>query len=103
GDGFVLFVARLRAERRVRRTLEEGVREWLEPHDVAESGRRGRLDPGNVPLLGRGPSARTQDVEAAVGRDPVEPRADRGATFETSETLPGGQQRVLEGVLGVLK
>jgi hypothetical protein len=97
-DGFGLLVAGLRAERHVDRALEEGVGKWLEPHDLAEPGRLGRFNLGHVPLLGR-----ASRVEAPVGGDPVEPGAERGAAFEPSEALPGGQQRVLEGVLGVLE
>src|SRR6266516_659946 len=44
GDGFGLLVAGLRAERHVDRTLEEGVGKWLEPYDLAESGRLGRYN-----------------------------------------------------------
>ena len=38
-----------------------------------------------------------------MGGDPVQPGAQRGASLEPAEALPGGQQRVLEGVLGVLE
>jgi hypothetical protein len=102
-DGFGLLVAGLRAERHVDRALEEGVGKWLEPHDLAEPGRLGRFNLGHVPLLGRASAGRPTRVEAPVGGDPVEPGAERGAAFEPSEALPGGQQRVLEGVLGVLE
>ena len=100
---FGLLVAGLRAERHVDRPLEQGVGEGLEPHDLAEPGRLGRLDPGDVPLLGRAPAGRAERVEAPVGGDPVQPGADRGAPLEPAEALPGGQQRVLQGVLGVLE
>ncbi len=103
GDGFGLFVAGLRAGRHVDRTLEEGVGEWLEPYDFAEPGRLGRFDVGDVPLLGGSSAGRAKRVQAPVGCDPIEPAADRGAPLETSEALPSGQQRVLQGVLGVLK
>jgi hypothetical protein len=53
GDGFGLFVACFRAERRVDRAFEEGVGIWLEPDDFAETSRLGRLNLGDVPLLGR--------------------------------------------------
>jgi len=103
GDRFGLLVAGLRAERYVDRTLEEGVGKWLEPYDVAEPGRLGRFKLGDVPLLGRASFGRAKRVEAPVGGDAVEPRADRGASLEPAEALPGGQHRVLEGVLGVLE
>jgi hypothetical protein len=41
-------------------------------------------------------------VEAGVGRDRVEPGAQRAAALEPRQALPGPQQRVLEGVLGVV-
>jgi hypothetical protein len=57
------------------------------------------VQPGDVPLLGRASAGRAKRVEAAVGGDPVEPGAHRGASLEPSEPFPGGQQRLLEGVL----
>jgi hypothetical protein len=100
GDGFGLLVAGLRAELHADRILEEGVGIGLEPYDLAEPGRLGR---GDVPRHGGSPAGRAMRVEAPVGGDPVEPGADRGAPLESSEALPGSQQRVLEGVLGVLE
>ena len=50
------------------------------------------------PLLG---PPRDQ-VEAAVGGDRVEPRAERAAALEPGQPAPGAQRGVLEGVLGVL-
>src|SRR6185437_1937292 len=41
-------------------------------------------------------------VQRRVGRDPVEPRAQRASPFEARQTPPGPQQRVLQGVLGVV-
>jgi hypothetical protein len=53
-DGFGLFVARLRAERHLARTLQEDVGIRLEPRDLAEAGRLSRLNLGDdVPLAGR--------------------------------------------------
>jgi len=103
GDGFGLLVAGLGAERHVDRPLEEGVGEWLEPYDLAEPGRLGRFNLGHVPLPGGASAGRPTRVEAPVGGDAVEPGADRGAALEPSEALPGGKQRVLEGVLGILE
>ena len=102
-DGFGLLVAGLRAGRHVDRALEEGVGIRLEPHDLAEPGRLGRFNLGHVPLLGRASAGRAARVEAPVGGDPVQPGAQRGASLEPAEALPGGQQRVLQGVLGVLE
>jgi hypothetical protein len=103
GDGFGLLVAGLRAERHAGDALEQGVGEWLEPDDLAEPGRLGRFNVGHIPLLGRTPAGRPACVEAPVSGDPVQPRAQRGAPLEPAKALPGGQQRVLEGVLGVLE
>ena len=51
-DGFGLLVACLRSERHIGRTIEQGVRKWLQPHDLAEAGRLGRFNVGHVPLSG---------------------------------------------------
>src|SRR5262249_20690526 len=103
GDGFGLLVACLWAERHVDRTLKEGVGKWLKPYDLAEPRRLRWYNVGQVPLLGGSPAGRATRVEAPVGGHPVEPSAERGAFLEPSEALPGGQQRFLEGVLGILE
>src|SRR5262249_29651769 len=43
-----------------------------------------------------------QSVEAAVGCDPIQPRAYRRPGFEPGDVLPGGEERLLDGVLSVL-
>src|SRR5262249_5902797 len=48
------------------------------------------------------PRAALDETQAAVGGDPVEPRAQRTATLEPRKSAPGAQQRVLERVLGVV-
>ena len=58
---------------------------------------------GDVPLLGPSSAGGTTRVEAPVGGDAVQPGADRGTFLEPSEALPGGQHRLLQGVLGVLE
>jgi hypothetical protein len=45
----------------------------------------------------------TQRVQAAVGRDPVEPGAHGGPALERLEVPPGREQRLLHHVLGVLQ
>src|SRR6185436_3587945 len=40
-------------------------------------------------------------VETDVRRDPVEPGAQRGATFEPVERLPGANHRLLHRILGL--
>jgi hypothetical protein len=42
-------------------------------------------------------------VQAGVGSDPVEPRSQRASALHAGETLPGPQECVLEGILGVVK
>ena len=84
-------------------TLEERVGIRLEPHDFTEPRRLGWFNLGHVPLLGRTSAGRAKRIETSVGGDPVEPGADRGAPLEVSQALPGGQQRLLQGVLGVLQ
>src|SRR5207247_3228109 len=90
-------------ERHIDSTLEESVGIRLEPDDFAKPGRLGRFNLGHVPLLCWASAGRPARVEARVGRDPVEPGAERSAPFELSEALPGRQQGVLEGVLGILE
>ena len=41
-------------------------------------------------------------VETPVGRDPVEPGAQRRPLLETVEPAPGGKQRLLDEILRVL-
>lgn len=41
-------------------------------------------------------------VEAAAGAYAIQPSADRRSPLEATQALPGRQQRLLEGVLGVL-
>ncbi len=95
GDGFALLVAG--------RRLEEGVRKGLEPDDLAVAGRLWWFDLGDVPFLGRSSVGRATRVEAPVGGDAVEPGSQRRAFRESAEAPPGGQQRVLNGVLGILE
>src|SRR5262245_15301455 len=90
-------------ERYIDHTLEQGVGIWLEPHDFAEPGWLGRFNIGHVPLLGRASAGGAARAEARVGGDSVEPRADRGPALISVEASPGGQEGVLDGVLGVLQ
>ena len=66
---------------------------------------------GSRPTRGRRPDITScgrralvaQRVQAAVGRDRVQPGAQRRASLELLEPAPGRQQRLLEQVLGVLQ
>ena len=84
--------------------LEQGVGIGLEPDRLAAPGRLRR--PGRaarrVHVLGP-PALVAERVEAAVGGDPVEPGAQRGAPLEPGEPAPGREQRLLDHVLGVLE
>ena len=101
-DGFGLLVAGLRPGRRVGGALEEGVRKRLQPDGLVARRRHGRFELRHVPLLGRAPARRAARVEAPVGGDLVQPGAQRGAFLgEPADALPGGQHRLLDGVLGV--
>jgi hypothetical protein len=48
------------------------------------------------------PPACPQGIERAVGGDPVQPGPDRRTCLELRKAAPGGDQRFLEQVLGVL-
>ena len=49
----------------------------------------------------RAPLAPVQHVQADVGGDAVEPRAQRGTALEAVDAAPRAQERVLHGVLGL--
>jgi hypothetical protein len=66
------------------------VARWLER--IAE----GRHLPGAARLG-------AQRVQAAIGRDPVQPGAHRRAALEPLDAAPRGQERLLHHVLGVLQ
>ena len=101
-DGFGLLVAGLRPGRHVDGTLEEGVRKRLQPDGLVARGRHERFVLRHVPLPGRAPARCAARVEAPVGGDLVQPGAQRGAFLgEPADALPGGQHRLLDGVLGV--
>ena len=80
--------------------LEQVVRTGLEPGHLADPGRLGRRRARRHRPLA--PAGRTAHVQAAAGGHPVQPGPDRGAPLEACDALPGGQQRILHGVLGVL-
>ena len=78
-DRLGLLVARLGTGRRVGRALEENVGKRLQPHDLAEpASARAARTPAR-PTPSRPPAGRATRVEAPVGRDPVQPGAQRGA------------------------
>jgi hypothetical protein len=101
-DGLDRLVAGLRARWAVGKPVEEDVGAGFQPDHLAEPGRLQRLNAGDRPVHAGPAAGGSERVEAAVGRHPVQPGAQRGSFLETGETLPGGQQRVLEGVFRVL-
>src|SRR5262249_27888861 len=103
GDGFALVVANLRARRSVDCTLEQRIRERLEPDYFAEPCRFEQGHPGHIPFLGRPSAGLAAGGEASLCGAAVTPGAGRSALLEFCKTLPRRQQRVLEGVFGVLE
>jgi hypothetical protein len=101
GDGLGLFVAGLWPRRRVNRTVDERIGR-LQPYDLAQAGRLGRLNFGDGPCNGRAPLGGTKRVEAAVGGDAEEPCAERGALLKASKASPGSKKRLLQSVLCIL-
>ena len=100
-DRLLGLVARLGAGSVVRDPLEQHVGVGLEPDRLAVAGRLGHL--GHPLQVSGAAPARTQGVERAVGGDPVQPGADRRPLLELLEAAPGGEQRLLQQVLGVLR
>ena len=81
------------------------VRERLQPRDLvarlverrARLGRRPVVDRQHPPLLA------LELVQARVGGDPVQPRAQRRAALEVGAPAPGAQAHLLQHVLGVVR
>ena len=94
-------VARVGAGGVGRNIIQQDVRVGLEPDRLRTTGRLGRL--GNPQQVLRAAPAGTKRIERAVGRDAVQPGANRRAPLEPLETAPRGEQRLLEQVLGVLR
>ncbi len=99
-DRLLGLIARLRSGRLVGNALQEHVGVGLEPHRLGPAGRLGHL---GHPLVLRAAAARSQCVQRAVGGDPVQPGADRGALLELLQATPCREQGLLQQVLGVLR
>jgi hypothetical protein len=93
--------ARLGPGRAVLDPLEQHVGVGLEPDRLGAAGGLGRLEHGGHLL--RSARAGAQRIQAPVGRDAVQPRAQRSSPLVAIEPAPGGQQRFLQQVLGVLQ
>ena len=84
--------------------LERLVGERLEP-DAVDEGLAGPLLVGvglGAVVLRQHPLALADDVQAGVGRDPVEPAAQGPARVDRPQPPPRPQHRVLQRVLGVM-
>ena len=103
-DALALLVAGVRAgERVVERQL--GVRVRLDPHRFGERNAGAVVRVGGRPVVDRqhqlGPAL--DRLQADVGRDRVQPRAQRAAAFEGLQPPPRAQQRLLQRVLRILR
>ena len=52
---------------------------------------------------GRVPASLLHHAQAHVGRDPVQPRAQRRARLEAVDASPGAEHRLLQRVVGVVQ
>src|SRR5512132_658782 len=100
-DRLCRLVACVRPRRGVREPLEQYVGVGLQPARLDPAGGLGRL--GHARYLLWTVSAVAKRVQAAIGRDPVQPGAQRGASLETVEPAPGCEERLLQLVFGVLQ
>ena len=93
-------VARVRPWSLVGHAVEEDVGVRLEPERLVPPRRLGEVR-HRLPL--RPAALCPQRVERAVGGNPVQPGTDRRPLLELLETAPGGEERLLEQVLGILQ
>ena len=73
----------------------------FEPGDLAQLGRLGWRGTGQR-TCPPAAASRSPGIQAARGDHPVQPGPDRGAFLEAAQPMPGRQQRVLQGILGVV-
>src|SRR5262249_49228211 len=97
------FVTRSRTGSRIGKPLKKRVRVGLQPRHLAQSGRLGQIKLGHLGRVRSRPAnLGSQPVQAAIGRDAVQPRPNRRAALETAQTLPSGEERVLQCILRVV-
>jgi hypothetical protein len=102
-DRLLGLIANIGAGGAVGQALEHRVGVGLQPDRLAPAGRLRRVRRAVRAAHLPGPAvAGAQGVETAVGGDPVKPRAQRGPALEAGQPPPGGEQRLLDQVLGVL-
>ena len=94
-------VARVWSGRSVADALQQNVRVGLKPGGLANAGRFGSVEREVQRGWWSAPGV-PQRVQAAIGRDPVQPGAQRRPLLEAPGAAPGRQQRFLEHVLSVL-
>jgi hypothetical protein len=95
---------RIRLRLAGRGRLDHPVRKGLQPGDVGTRRQRDariRRRRHVVREYPAGPSV--EGVEAGVGRDPVQPGADRRATLEAMQVPPGAQERLLHQILRLVE
>ena len=78
------FVARRRPSGGIGDPFEQHVRVWVEPRRLGHPGRLGRL--GHRRYLLWAALAVAERVQAAIGGDPVQPGAERGALLEAASS-----------------
>ena len=84
-----------------RQLVEEGVRVRLQPGDLVRAVGSGTVVRRRSGRL-RAPAGGSTVVEADVRRHAVQPGPDRRLGPEPTDPAPRGEQRVLEGILGVV-
>jgi hypothetical protein len=102
-DRFAGLVAGLRPGCRVGEVGEQHVGVGAQPDHFAAAGRLGRGDVKRRQVGGRVPPGRAQRVQAAVGGDPVQPRAEGSPALEPGQPPPSGGEGLLQRVLRVRK
>src|SRR5215831_3035817 len=101
-DGLGGLVAGLGAGRGVGQPLQQHVGVGLEPGHLAQPGGLRHVEPGQRRAHGRAAASCPQRVQAAAGRDLVEPGPDRGTPLEAADPPPRREHRLLQRVLGIL-
>ncbi len=102
-DALALLVARLGPGQRLREA-QALVGVGLDPHRLDQRRRGALVGVGGRAVVDREHELRAplDRLEADVGGDRVQPRAQRASPLEARDGAPGAQQRVLHGVLGVV-
>ena len=100
-DRFVRLVPGLGPRFGAGKAFKQVIGAGFEPGDLAQLGRLGWRGTGQR-TCPPAAASRSPRIQAARGDHPVQPGPDRGAFLEAAQPLPGRQQRVLQGILGVV-